>query len=98
VARTLGQDVPIGVFIGVQILQLILIYSALTPGASGVAELSCVLLLATMMPEEMLLVYAVVWRFTTTVLGAMIGGVVLLLEVRRSRLVVLEPAPALAIP
>ena len=83
VARTLGQNVPLGLFVGIQIIQLFLIYSAPTPGASGVAELSSVWLLGTMMPTEVLLVYVVLWRFTTTVLGAMIGGAVLLEELRR---------------
>ena len=83
VARTLGQNVPLGLFIGVQIIQLFLIYSAPTPGASGVAELSCVWLLGTMMPTEALLLYVVLWRFTTTVLGAIIGGAVLLHELHR---------------
>ena len=40
-----------------------------------------------MMPTEVLLVYVVLWRFTTTVLGAVIGGAVLLHELRRG-----EPA------
>jgi uncharacterized protein (TIRG00374 family) len=90
VARTLGQNVPLGIFIGIQIIQLFLIYAAPTPGASGVAELSCVWLLATTMPAEVLLVYAVLWRFTTTVLGAMIGGAVLLHELRRGESAGLE--------
>jgi len=83
VARALGQEVPLGVFVGLQIIQLFLIYFAPTPGASGVAELSSVWLFATMMPTDVLLVYALAWRFVTTVLGAMIGGAVLVLEVRR---------------
>jgi hypothetical protein len=36
-----------------------------------------------LMPESLLLVYAVLWRFATTMLGALIGGVILILDMRR---------------
>jgi hypothetical protein len=36
-----------------------------------------------LMPESLLLVYAVLWRFATTIFGAVIGGMVLVLDVRR---------------
>lgn len=83
IARALGQDVPFGIFIGLQIIQLFLIYYAPTPGASGVAELSSLWLMGKLMPESLLLVYAVLWRFATTMLGAVIGGVILMLDMRR---------------
>ncbi len=82
IARAIGQPVPFDVFIGLQVVQLLLIYFAPTPGASGVAELSSVWLMGKLMPESMLLVYAIIWRFTTTILAAMIGGVILIGEVR----------------
>jgi len=82
IARALGQEVPFGIFLGLQIVQLLVIYFAPTPGASGVAELSSVWLMGKLMPESLLLIYAVLWRFATTILGAAIGGGVLLLEVR----------------
>jgi uncharacterized protein (TIRG00374 family) len=83
IARALGQHVPFGIFIGLQIIQLFLIYYAPTPGASGVAELSSVWLMGKLMPESLLLIYAVLWRFATTIFGAVIGGMVLVLDVRR---------------
>jgi len=82
IARALGQSVPFGIFIGLQIIQLFLIYYAPTPGASGVAELSSVWLMGKVMPTTMLLIYTVLWRFVTTLLGAVIGGFVLLLDIR----------------
>jgi glycosyltransferase 2 family protein len=82
IARTLGQHVPFGTFLGLQIIQLFLIYFAPTPGASGVAELSSVWLMKSVMSESVLIVYSILWRFATTVLGAIIGGFVLLLDVR----------------
>ncbi len=78
----LGAEVPYGTFLGLSCVQLFLIYFAPTPGASGVAELSSVWLMARVIPAELLVVYTILWRFLTTVLGAIIGGFVLLGEVR----------------
>ncbi|MBK9335575.1 MAG: flippase-like domain-containing protein [Lewinellaceae bacterium] len=80
IARALGQEVPFDIFIGLQVIQLMLIYFAPTPGAAGVAELSSVWLMGKLMPEPMLMVYAVCWRFCTTILAAILGGIVLLRE------------------
>jgi hypothetical protein len=82
IARLLGQNVLFGLFLGLQIVQLLVIYFAPTPGASGVAELSSVWLMGKVMPESLLLIYAVLWRLATTIIGAAIGGAVLLLDVR----------------
>jgi len=82
IARTLGQEVPFGIFIGLQVIQLFMIYYAPTPGASGVAELSSVWLMSKVLPPQMLLIYALLWRFVTTMVGAIIGGVVLLREIK----------------
>ena len=84
IARAMGQEVPFDVFIGLQVIQLLLIYFAPTPGASGVAELSSVWLMGKLMPESMLLIYAVLWRFFTTIIAAIIGGFVLLKEVQKT--------------
>jgi hypothetical protein len=82
IARALGQDVPFGLFLGLQIVQLLLIYFAPTPGASGVAELSSVWLMGKLLAEPLLLIYAVLWRLATTIIGATIGGLVLMFEMR----------------
>lgn len=84
IARSIGQEVPFESFIGLQIIQLLLIYFAPTPGASGVAELSSVWLMGKLMPGQLLLIYAVLWRLVTTVFGALIGGMVLLHEFREA--------------
>lgn len=82
IARALGQHVPFGIFLGLQIVQLLVIYFAPTPGASGVAELSSVWLMGKLLPESLLMIYAVLWRLATTIIGAVIGGLVLLWDVR----------------
>jgi hypothetical protein len=83
IVRALGHTVPYDVFLGLQCIQLGLIYFAPTPGASGVAEMSSIWLMTTVLPKELLVVYTVLWRFLTTVLGAMIGGFILLVDMRR---------------
>jgi uncharacterized membrane protein YbhN (UPF0104 family) len=65
-----------------QIVQLLVIYFAPTPGASGVAELSSVWLMGKLIPESLLLIYAVLWRLATTIISAVIGGFVLMFDVR----------------
>jgi uncharacterized protein (TIRG00374 family) len=83
IARSFGQPVPFGAFIGLQIMQLFMIYFAPTPGASGVAELSAVWLFEKVMPQQVLLIYAVLWRLATTISGAVIGGLVMFFDVRK---------------
>ncbi|MBK6933014.1 MAG: flippase-like domain-containing protein [Saprospirales bacterium] len=80
IARAIGQDVPFALFFGLQVVQLLVVYFAPTPGASGVAEVSSVWLMEQLMPQQMLLVYTVLWRFSSTLLGAICGAVVLLKE------------------
>ena len=82
IARSLQQAVPWGTFVGLQILQFFLIYFAPTPGASGIAEFSSTWFLEPIMSADLLVFFAVTWRFFTTVLGAILGGLVLLLDVR----------------
>lgn len=80
----LGQSVPLDVFIGVQVIQMLLLYFAPTPGASGLAEVSSVWLMGRLMPEPLLVVYTVIQRLATTILAAFIGGMVMIQEVRKS--------------
>lgn len=89
-ARLLGVKVPFATFIALQIIQLFIIYFAPTPGASGVAELSSTWLIAHLLPGGLILIYTVIWRFFTTILGAIIGGFILLLDInllRKKRMV-----------
>lgn len=78
----LGEKVPFDIFIALQIIQLFLIYFAPTPGASGMAELTSTWLIAYILPSGLILVYTVIWRFLTTILGAIIGGFILFLDLR----------------
>lgn len=83
IARALQQDAPWPLFIGLHCIHYFLIYFAPTPGASGISEFSSVLLMERIMSRDSLVLYAVAWRIFTTVIGAVIGGAVLLLEFQR---------------
>ncbi len=82
-ARSLHPDVPFVPFLALQCVQLFIIYFAPTPGASGVAELSSTWLLATLLPQNTLLLFTVGWRFFTTYCAAAIGWGVLLVDLPR---------------
>ncbi len=83
IACAFESNVPLGIFICLQICQLFLIYFAPTPGASGLAELTSVWMLATILSTGTLVVYTVLWRLTTTIIGAIFGAVVLFRDLRR---------------
>jgi uncharacterized protein (TIRG00374 family) len=80
IARALHQLVPFWTFIGLQIINLFIIYFAPTPGASGIAELSSTWLMERVMSSEILVYFALLWRFFLTFLGAFIGGIILLTD------------------
>jgi uncharacterized protein (TIRG00374 family) len=81
----LGQQVSFEVFIGIQIIQMLMLYFAPTPGASGLAEISSVWLMGKLMPESLLVIYTVLHRLVTTILAAAIGAVVLMEEVNEEQ-------------
>ena len=82
IARAFGQHPDFGIFTGLQVVQYLFIYFAPTPGASGVAEVSTGWLLEKVISAEVVLYYAIAWRFFTTFLGAILGAVVLFFDLR----------------
>ncbi len=70
-------------FIGLQLLQHILLYFSPTPGASGVAEASTGLLMNRVLLAEITVLWVVGWRLLTTFFGTILGAFVLLAEARR---------------
>lgn len=82
VAISLSPGIDFDIFLGLQIIQYFLIYFAPTPGASGLAEMSSAWLMQTIMPVQVLVFFAVIYRFLLTMLGAVIGGGVLLFDLR----------------
>ena len=70
-------------FIGLQLLQHIVLYFSPTPGASGVAEASTGLLMNRVLLAEVTVLWVVGWRLLTTFFGTILGAFVLLAEARR---------------
>ena len=70
-------------FIGLQLLQHIVLYFSPTPGASGVAEASTGLLMNRVLVAEVTVLWVVGWRLLTTFFGTILGVFVLLGEARR---------------
>lgn len=93
IARVFLQDVPLGSIIGLQIIIYFLNYFAPTPGASGIEEIASVWLLGRIIPPDILILFAILLRFLTTILAAVLGGIVMFLDFRKN---VLNKPPALA--
>jgi len=70
-------------FIGLQLLQHIVLYFSPTPGASGVAEASTGLLMNRVLLAEVTVLWVVGWRLLTTFFGTILGAIVLFAEARR---------------
>lgn len=70
-------------FIGLQLLQHIVLYFSPTPGASGVAEASTGLLMNRVLLAEVTVLWVVGWRLLTTFFGTILGAFVLFAEARR---------------
>jgi len=82
-AISLSSGVDFKIFMGLQIIQYFIIYFAPTPGASGLAEISTTWLMQTIMAANVLVFFAVIYRFLTTLIGAIIGGAILIFDLRK---------------
>jgi len=74
ILRGLGLNVDLTQVIYLQIIQFFILYFSPTPGASGIAEVSSVSLMSTIVPTGYLVVFAVLWRFFVTYLGVALGA------------------------
>jgi uncharacterized protein (TIRG00374 family) len=74
IVRGLGLNVDLMQVMYLQIIQHFILYFSPTPGASGIAEVSSVSLMSTIVPTGYLPVFAVLWRFFVTYLGVTCGG------------------------
>ncbi|MFQ6031741.1 MAG: lysylphosphatidylglycerol synthase transmembrane domain-containing protein, partial [Candidatus Zixiibacteriota bacterium] len=63
IVKGLGLDVKLVQVIYLQVIQFFLLYFSPTPGASGIAEVSSVSLMSTIMPVSYLPAFAILWRF-----------------------------------
>lgn len=83
IVRALGIQAPFWSVIFSQVLLLFINYFAPSPGASGIAEISATLLMASLIPPAMTPYFALLWRFANTYLEFGIGGWVLGTQIRR---------------
>jgi uncharacterized protein (TIRG00374 family) len=74
ILKGLGLEVGFMQVMYLQIIQFFILYFSPTPGASGIAEVSSVSLMSTIIPTGYLPVFAVLWRFFVTYLGVACGG------------------------
>ncbi len=54
-----------------------------TPGGSGAAELGFAALLTSLVPKHLLAVFVILWRFLTYYLNLLVGGIILVLFLRK---------------
>lgn len=64
--------------ISIQILLIFLIYFCPTPGASFLAETTTAALMSLLIPQHLVSVFSVLWRFFTTYFGVIVGGIILM--------------------
>lgn len=74
IIKGLGLDVNFMQVMYLQIIQFFILYFSPTPGASGIAEVSSVSLMSTIIPTGYLPVFAILWRFFITYVGVTLGG------------------------
>jgi len=74
ILKGLGLNVNFMQVLYLQIIQFFILYFSPTPGASGIAEVSSVSLMSTIVPTGYLPIFAVLWRFFITYVGVTLGG------------------------
>jgi len=74
VVKGLGLEAELIQVIYLQVIQFFLLYFSPTPGASGIAEVSSVSLMSTIIPVGFLPAFAILWRFFVTYLGVAVGA------------------------
>jgi len=83
ILKGLGLNVDFLQVMYLQIIQFFIIYFSPTPGASGIAEVSSVSLMATLIPKGYLPVFAILWRIFSDHLGVALGGWVTLKDLNQ---------------
>jgi uncharacterized protein (TIRG00374 family) len=83
ILKGLGLNVNFLQVMYLQIIQFFILYFSPTPGASGIAEISSVSLMSTLMPKAYLPVFAILWRIFSNHLGVAFGGWVTLKDINQ---------------
>jgi len=78
IVKGLGLNVSFLQVMYLQIIQFFILYFSPTPGASGIAEVSSVSLMSTIIPTAYLPIFAILWRFFTNYVGVTLGAWIML--------------------
>jgi len=83
ILRGLGLSANVVAVMYIQLLITLITYFSPTPGGSGLAEMSSLVLMAPFVSGSLAPVYTVLWRFCTLYVNVFIGGVLLLHELQK---------------
>jgi len=83
ILRGLGLEANMIAVMYIQLLITLITYFSPTPGGSGLAEMSSLVLMAPFVSTSLAPVYTVLWRFCTLYVNVFIGGVLLLRELQK---------------
>jgi uncharacterized protein (TIRG00374 family) len=68
----------------IQLFIILLSYFSPTPGASGIAEVSSLVLMAALVASPVAAIYTFLWRMCTLYVNTTIGGILLYRELKTS--------------
>jgi len=83
IIKGLGLNVSFLQVLYLQIIQFFVLYFSPTPGASGIAEVSSVSLMSTIIPTGYLPIFAILWRFFSNYVGVTLGGWIILRDLNQ---------------
>ena len=80
----LGGIVSVADVMYIQLFITMVSYFSPTPGASGIAEVSSLVLMASLVASPVAAIYTFLWRMCTLYINSTIGGILLYRELKRS--------------
>ncbi len=83
IVRGLGMDANLFVVMYIQLLITLITYFSPTPGGSGLAEISSLVLMGAFVTDALAPLYTVLWRLCSLYVNVFIGGVLLLRELQK---------------
>lgn len=91
IVRGLGVSAGVWDVVSIQILILLAVYFFPTPGGTGAAELGSAVLMAQILPIELLTIYVVIWRLVVMYIAVILGSGVMLRALGQDTLVATRP-------
>ncbi len=78
----LGGNVSVADVMYIQLFITLVSYFSPTPGASGIAEVSSLVLMASLVSSPVIAIYTFLWRLCTLYVNTSIGGILLYSELK----------------